>query len=33
MVLDIVVHKSDDGFTAEVPSLKDVKLGRMMKIL
>jgi predicted RNase H-like HicB family nuclease len=22
MVLDIVVHKTDDGFTAEVPSLK-----------
>jgi predicted RNase H-like HicB family nuclease len=22
MVLDIVVHKTDDGYTAEVPSLK-----------
>jgi predicted RNase H-like HicB family nuclease len=22
MVLDIVVHKTDDGFTAEIPSLK-----------
>jgi hypothetical protein len=22
MVLDIVVHRSDDGYTAEVPSLK-----------
>lgn len=22
MVLDIIVHKTDDGFTAEVPSLK-----------
>lgn len=22
MVLDIIVHKIDDGFTAEVPSLK-----------
>ena len=22
MILDIVVHKSDDGFTAEIPSLK-----------
>lgn len=22
MILDVVVHKSDDGFTAEIPSLK-----------
>jgi predicted RNase H-like HicB family nuclease len=22
MILDIIVHKSDDGFTAEIPSLK-----------
>ena len=22
MILDIVVHKTDDGYTAEVPSLK-----------
>jgi predicted RNase H-like HicB family nuclease len=22
MILDIIVHKSDDGYTAEIPSLK-----------
>jgi predicted RNase H-like HicB family nuclease len=22
MILDIVIHKSDDGFTAEIPSLR-----------
>lgn len=22
MILDVIVHKTDDGFTAEIPSLK-----------
>ena len=33
MVIDLVVTKTNDGYTAEIPSIKDVKAGHTMKIM